>query len=157
MKQCSKHSVFIAVFFSFECFFFISVRMFGECIWQYSLKEFMTATCLRLEEEEEGGSYLMREERANRNNPPPLFSHFGYYDTVLVLKICNFFFCSWKKKKKGMCFSMWLWGGTVVLQPVHPVHALCTGGVRMSVSWRYLFRDDKGSLTLIHGTLVCML
>lgn len=77
--------------------------MFDECIW---LKEFMIATCSRLEEgEEERGSCLIWEGRTDCKNPLPLLSHFGYYNTVLVLEIHGFFFCSWKKKKKERIFQ----------------------------------------------------
>lgn len=61
------------------------------------------------------------------------------------------------KKRKGIHFPTSLWEETVIAQPAECVHALCTGGVKISVSWRHLLRSDKGSLFLTQAMAVCVL
>lgn len=104
-----------------------------------------------------GRGELPNVRRKSRpQQPPALFIPFWILRRCSGFRNMRFlFFCPWKKK--GMHFSRWLGRRTVVLQPGQPVCALRTGSVRMSCSWRYLFWSDKGSLTLIQGTVVCML
>lgn len=115
--------------FSFQWFFFISVRMFGECISQYFLRECVTATRSRLEEEEEGGSYLPYKGEYWSNSPLP--THFRFYDTICVLEICHFFFFFFLlgKKKRAIHFSLWR---IIILQPAQPVRVLHAGSVTLS-------------------------
>lgn len=129
--------------FSFQWFFFISVRMFGECISQYFLRECVTATRSRLEEEEEGGSYLPYKGEYWSNSPLP--THFRFYDTICVLEICHFFFFfffSPREKKKGNTFFT----VTNYHSPACPTCTCAPCRQCNAVSWRRFFRSDNGSL-----------